>query len=298
MQQVRQETAGETDRARLAGGDPKRFIRSIDTLPTLPSVVAKIGELVENPAASAADINKVIRQDIALSARILKLVNSSFYGFPRRIGSVTHAVVILGFNTVRNVALSAFVVDAFAGRDLPFGYREFWIHSLGVGVAATALAERRALARAEDAFLGGLLHDVGKIVLHSYARAEYAAVLRRVDERDCLLVDAERELLGMTHADVGSLLLDAWHIPSHLVEVVKLHHEPEKATADPELAAVVHLADILTRALLVGDGGDGRVPRASHEAWRRLGLELGEMGGICRRIAGEMRKVDAFVELL
>ena len=290
--------ADDGEKARLFDGDPKKFVRSIDSLPTLPSVVAKVGELVGSPTASAADINNVIRTDIALSTRILKLVNSSFYGFPRKISSITHAVVILGFNTVRNVALSAFVLDAFAGRDLPFGYREYWIHCLGCGVAASCLAKRRGLAQAEDAFMGGLLHDVGKVVLHVYARPDYAEVFRRVKEHDCLIVDAEREVLGMTHAEVGSLLLDAWHIPHHLVEVVKCHHEPDGATSEPGLAAAVHLGDILTRALLVGNPGDNRIPRASHEAWGRLGFALGDIDGICRNIAGELRKVDAFVELL
>ncbi len=97
--------SGEAGPVRLGGGDLKKFIRSIDALPTLPLVIARVNELVEDPKASAADINNAIRQDVALSARILRLVNSSFYGFPRRISSITHAVVILGFNTVRNVVL-------------------------------------------------------------------------------------------------------------------------------------------------------------------------------------------------
>ena len=283
---------------RLGGGDMKRFIRSIDNLPTLPSVVARVNELVENPRASATDLNKAIRQDIALSARMLKLVNSSFYGFPRRIGSITHAVVILGFNTVRNVVLSAFVLDALPGKGLPFGHRQFWIHSLGVGVAAQTLAERCELAEAEDAFITGLLHDVGKIVMHQYARPEFAEVLRVVGERDCLIYDAEREVLGTTHAEVGGALLDAWHLPSHLVEAVAVHHSPEQATQSPGLAAVVHIADILTRALLVGSGGDARIPRASREAWSKIGAPVDEVGALCREIARDIRKVDAFVEML
>lgn len=290
--------ADDKEQRRLAGGDPLKFVRSIDSLPTLPSVVARVGELVGSPTASAADINNIIRTDIALAARILKLVNSSFYGFPRKISSITHAVVILGFNTVRNVALSAFVLDAFSGRDLPFGYREFWIHCLGTGVAANSLAKRRGIALAEDAFMGGLLHDVGKIVFHAYAGSEYAKVFDRAKERDCLLIDAEQEVLGMTHAEVGALLLDSWHIPDHLVEIVKFHHEPESVTSAPDLAAAVHLGDIFTRALLVGNPGDDRIPRASREAWNRLGFELGEVEGLCRGVAEEMRKVDAFVELL
>ncbi len=287
-----------TKRIRLGEGDLKKFIRRIDSLPTLPSVVARVNEIVESPTASAADINNAIRRDVALSARMLKLVNSSFYGFPRRISSITHAVVILGLNTVRNVVLSAFVLDAFSGKGLPFGHREFWIHSLGVGAAANALARKQGLAEVEDAFVAGLLHDVGKIVLHQYARVDFHDALRMVAERDCLLYDAECEVMATSHAEVGSLLLDTWHLPSHLVEAVAVHHTPDVATQSPGLAAVVHIADILTRALLVGNGGDARIPRASHAAWTKIGVSVGEVGDLVREIAGEVRKVDAFVELI
>jgi putative nucleotidyltransferase with HDIG domain len=283
---------------KLAEGDARRFVRGIDNLPTLPSVVARVSEIIDSPNASAADINKVIRQDIALSARILRLVNSSFYGFPRRISSITHAVVILGFNTVRNVALSAFVLDAFNAKDLPFGHREFWIHSLGVGVSANAMARLRGSADAEDAFIAGLLHDVGKIVLHQHARTQFAAALMEVKEKDCLLVDAERDVLGLTHAQVGSMLLDAWHLPPRIVEAVERHHAPETSTEARELTAIVHVADILTRALLVGNGGDRRVPLVSHQAWSTLKLDLTQVSGLLKDIARDIRKVDAFAELL
>jgi HD-like signal output (HDOD) protein len=134
--------------------------------------------MVGDPSVSAGDINDVISKDVALSARILKLVNSAFYGFPRRIASVTHAIVILGFNALRNVTLSASVFDLLDSRDLPFGHREFWIHSIGVAVAANVIARERKLPDVEDAFMCGLLHDVGKIVLHQYARGEFGRVLK------------------------------------------------------------------------------------------------------------------------
>ncbi len=285
-------------KARLAGGDLGKFIRSIDNLPTLPSVVARVNELVENPSSSAADINQAIRQDLALSARILKLVNSSFYGFPRRISSIAHAVVILGFNTVRNVVLSAFVLDSFASRDLPFGHKTFWIHSLGVGVTASILASRRGISEGEDAFIAGLLHDVGKVVLHQYARADFAEVLKVAGEKDCLMYEAEQEVLGTTHAEVGAMLLEAWHLPERLVKAVGLHHAPADADEHRDLVAAVHLADILTRSLLVGNGGDSRIPVASPDAWSRAGVSLDGVEDLFHEIAREIRKVDAFVAML
>lgn len=283
---------------KLARGDARRFVKSIDNLPTLPGVVAKVTRLVEDPKASAADINNAIRQDIALSARILRLVNSSFYGFPRKIGSITHAVVILGFNTVRNVVLSAFVLDTFEAKDLPFGYRDFWIHSLGAAVASEHLARRRGMKDFDDAFMAGLLHDIGKVVLHQYARDDFAEVLDVVKQKDCLIMEAEREVLGMTHAEVGEMLLDEWHLPVKLVKSVARHHDPAGADEARDLASIVHVADIFVRALLVGNGGDARIPRASQEAWGSLGVELSRVEAVARDLAREMRRVDVFMELV
>jgi len=285
-------------RSRLAGHDLDELIRRVDNLPTLPSVVAKVNELVESPGSSAADINHAIRQDLVLSARILRLVNSPFYGFHRRIKSVAHAVVILGFSTVRNVVLSTFVLDSFAARDLPFGHREFWIHSLGTGAAAATLARRMGLAEAEDAFVAGLLHDVGKVVLHQYARDDFAVVARAAAERDCLLYDAELDMLGTSHAEIGGRLLDAWQLPEDLVEAVRSHHVPGEAGGYRDLVAVVHVADILARALLVGNGGDARIPRVNAEAWSRAGAPPEGIEAVLREIADELRKAKAFMDML
>jgi len=143
--------------------DLAKIVGKVEGLPTLPSVVARINQLIDDPNASAGDINEVISHDLALSAKILKLVNSAFYGFPRRISSMTHAVVILGFNSVRNIALTAFVFDAFDTGALPFGHRNFWVHSVGTAVTADALATRAGLHIGDDAFVAGLLHDLGKV---------------------------------------------------------------------------------------------------------------------------------------
>ena len=277
--------------------DPRELIRDIDSLPTLPSVVAKVNELVDSPKTSAGEINEVISNDLALSSRILKLANSTFYGFTRKISSITHAVVNLGFNAVRNVAISAFVFEAFDARDLPFGYKDFWIHSIGVAVGSQVLARRRGLEDTEDGFMCGLLHDCGKVALHQFARGDYARVLNKVREDDCLVVDAELALLGTTHAQVGGMLMEEWRLPEKMVDVISNHHLPLNSRA-PELCACVHAADILVRAMMIGSPGDARIPRMEARVWMTLGLPVRDVEQLMKATAVEMRRVDAFVQMI
>ena len=276
--------------------DPTRIIRRVDDLPTLPSVVARVNEKIGDPSASAGDINDWLSRDMALSARILKLVNSAYYGFSRQIASVTHAIVILGFNAVRNVTLSASVFSTFNAKDLPFGYRDFWIHSIGVAVAANVIAREKRLADVEDAFMCGLLHDIGKIVLHQFAREEFAKAIKLVQDR--LLYEAELEVLQTSHAHVGGLLTDRWHLPKKIVDVIRWHHSPMEAGDARELASAVHIADIFARALMIGSGGDAKIPMISHEAWGMLGMYDEGPGPIMRQIAAEMHTADAFVDMI
>ncbi|MBN1809871.1 MAG: HDOD domain-containing protein [Planctomycetes bacterium] len=282
-----------------------RLVEGIDALPTLPSIVARVNELVQDPSTSAADLNAVISRDLVLSGRLLKLVNSSMYGFPRKIANVTHAVVILGFNTVRNVVLSSFVLDAFDAKDLPFGYRDFWVHSVAVATAASGLLQPFSHKEADDGFICGLLHDIGKVVMHQYARERFAEVLEVVKTEDSLLVEAETKVLGYNHADVGGILLDQWHLPTHIVQGVSRHHTEargqapgEDAAAYGRLAAGVHVADILVRALLIGSGGDKQIPRLSHEALGALGIGLDDIPLTLEHASDNMSRIQGFLEIL
>jgi putative nucleotidyltransferase with HDIG domain len=275
------------------------LVGSIDALPTLPSVVARVNDLVEDPSASAGDINEVIAHDMALSSKILKLVNSAFYGFPRRISSITHAVVILGFQTVRNIALSAFVLDAFDSTDLPFGYRDFWIHSVGAGVAANVVGTRQGLPVGDDAFMCGLLHDIGKLVLHQYMREDFRKVMDMVQQEDLTIIDAEGKVLQADHAEVGALLMEHWQLPEKMVAVLRYHHHPDQAPEPcQKLVATVHLADILARSLLIGSGGDQKIPDASEAAWHLMGLTEADLPELMQGITEDMAKTEAFIDLI
>lgn len=276
-----------------------RIIGKIEGLPTLPTVVTRINQLIDDPTASAGDINEVISRDLALSSKILKVVNSAFYGFPRRISSMTHAVVILGFNTVRNIAVSAFIFDAFDTRELAFGHREFWLHSVGTGVASEVLAARAGMAGVDDAFVGGLLHDVGKIIMHQYLADDLKRVLDRAARDGISFVEAERAELDYGHAELGALLMENWKLPVGLVNSLRHHHSPEvTGNADCRIAAAVHLGDYFCRALQIGGGGDASMPPLGEAAWAALGLQESELPAMLSEITAEMNKATAFVELI
>jgi putative nucleotidyltransferase with HDIG domain len=279
--------------------DIQKILGKIDKLPTLPFVVTALNDLIRNPQTSAADINKVIMKDPAISSRILKLVNSAFYGFSERISSISHAIVILGFNTVKNVALTASVFDMFAKEDDPsvqFDRKAFWLHALAVAATSRLLATKVRLPAAEDIFVAGLLHDIGKLVLDQYVHDVFVKVLKVTRQKNCLMKDAEAEVLnGINHSQIGAWLGMKWKLPTGLVQMIGFHHRPMPDDALLKPIACIHLADILVRSLDIGFGGDQRIPMLSKEAWGALGLRYEDIDVIMGKMEEELSDAEAFI---
>jgi HD-like signal output (HDOD) protein len=250
------------------------LVQQIGSLPTLPSVIVRVNEQVANPKTSALDLARTILEDQSLTARLLRLVNSPFYGFPRRIATVTEAVTILGFAPVRSLLLTASVVDLLVGEETPdFSPTGLWEHSVGAAVGAGLLARYTRHEDREEVFVAGLLHDVGKLVLFHFLTKEFLAVLETSRREDIPIRTAEQRLLGFTHDQIGRLLAERWKLPVRLSEAIGCHHRPDLAQVGKREAALVHVAEALTRALGLGSGGDDAVPMLEPETWRRLGLQ-------------------------
>jgi HD-like signal output (HDOD) protein len=250
------------------------LVQQIGSLPTLPSVIVRVNEQVANPKTSALDLARTILEDQSLTARLLRLVNSPFYGFPRRIATVTEAVTILGFAPVRSLLLTASVVDLLVGEETPdFSPTGLWEHSVGTAVGAGLLARYTRHEDREEVFVAGLLHDVGKLVLFHFLTKEFLAVLETSRREDIPIRTAEQRLLGFTHDQIGRLLAERWKLPVRLSEAIGCHHRPDLAQVGKREAALVHVAEALTRALGLGSGGDDAVPMLEPETWRRLGLQ-------------------------
>ena len=258
------------------GGQFQKLVRQVHSLPTLPTILLKITELINNPKTSAIQLGRVIAEDPVLTAKLLKIVNSPFYGFPRKISTVTEAIAIIGFNALKNLVLTASVVDLFAGRKGGNGFepRMLWDHSIAVASAAGLIGKAIGYEEREELFVGGLIHDLGKIIEHQFLRQEFEAAIQRAKADGAFLVDAERAVLGFTHAEAGRFLAEQWKLPARLVEVLAHHHHPAEAKVAPREVAVIHVADILARALGLGSGGDGLVPALDQAAWDQVGLPL------------------------
>jgi len=264
-------------------------LRQIYTLPTLPVVLTTVLELIRNPKTSAADIGRVISKDQILTARLLKLVNSAFYGFPRRISTVSHAITVIGFDALTNLILATSVLDIFPkeNQEGGFDYEGFWKHSIGTAAGSKVIAGFISYNGKEELFVAGLLHDIGKIVEAQFMQQEFLKVREEIHNNAGLMVNAEAKILGYTHARIGGELIDKWGLPASLVEPVALHHEPQLAREFPRQTAAVHLADILCRAKDIGYGGDNKIPPLNPVAWETLGLRISDIEPIMERMETE-----------
>ena len=277
--------------------DPQKIIAKIDDLPTLPRTVLKITELVNDPKSSANDIGRVITDDQVLTARLLKLVNSSFYGYPQRISTVTGAIVLLGFDAIRNLLLTTSVFDLFATRNKSRiqAQERFWDHSLGCAVGAKVIGNFLRHDKIEELFVCGLLHDIGKIVEMRFLPNEFARVASTVEKENILMITAENRILGYNHADLGMLLAEKWNLPARLVQVIAHHHAPEVAGTFAVEAAIVHLADIFCRALRLGFGGDNKIPPLDRPSWDSLKIKTDAIEPIMETMLREYSDISEFI---
>ena len=245
----------------------RRITEGVAELPTLPTVVTEMIGMVNDPKTTAADLARLISTDQALTAKILRLVNSSFYGFQRKIGTVNLSIVILGFETVKNLSLSLSLVRqlSYDVEDTVFNHQSFWEHCMACAVAGRLLAERLKYRTNGEAFAAGILHDVGKLVLSQNFQEELVQILDLARREGTSMHEAEDAVIGVTHAEIGGELANSWNLPPRLVHAIAFHHHPWEAPEDEKLAGVVHLADILCHRMEIGDSGSPEAHEVSDD---------------------------------
>ncbi|MEK7251049.1 MAG: HDOD domain-containing protein, partial [Bacteroidota bacterium] len=225
-------------------------VQTIIQLSALPSIAAEVVEMVENPKTSASKLAKVIESDQGLTSKVLKIANSAFYGFPKRIGTVDFAIIVLGFDALKEIVISISLVSVLQKKgDVTFDAQGFWDHSIYSGVIARRLARDLGYRVSGEVFVGGLLHDMGISVLHQHFHNEYKQIVELVKETELAFIEAEQHVLGVTHAEVGGWLAERWNFPNHLIEAISMHHKPLQAKENPELVSIIHCADVLANRL-------------------------------------------------
>jgi len=245
----------------------KRMVQDVKSLPALPGIVVKLSALAESDEASIQRIAKLISSDQILSAKVLRLVNSPFYGFPGRVSTVSNALILLGVNVVKALVLSSSIFDLMEKNVVGL-----WEHSLGTGVAANIIVKKLDLPDGEEISTAALLHDIGKVIINIKLKEETEEIRLGVDEGELSIREAERKILDVDHAEIGGWLGKTWCLPERLIEPIACHHDPSRSVTYADRTAVVHLSDILIKASGFGYSGDDIVPQIHQAAWKRLNM--------------------------
>ncbi|MBW2062246.1 MAG: HDOD domain-containing protein [Deltaproteobacteria bacterium] len=274
-----------------------QILARLEGLPSLPVTVAAILEVLNNPESSAQELSEALSYEQSLASRVLKLVNSAYYGFPRRIDTLSKAVTILGYNSIRNIILVTSIFDSLdkGSKARSLDRKGFWQHALGCGAAAQVMGTKLGFRQGEELFLAGLLHDIGKVILDAFLHEEYSQVLKVCQEENLLLFEAEEQVLGVTHEDFGCWLAETWNLPYNLTEAISHHHEPPESKEYFIITSLVHIGDILTRALEVGHGGDDLIPAINRQAWVALKLNPAFLQDLIEDFENKLQQAQDFM---
>lgn len=253
-------------------------------------------EVAENTKSTAADLENVIIRDQALSAKVLKVANSAYYGIPSTVETVSRATVLLGFQTVVGLSLTVSVYDTLwgAGSGNYLDRRELWKHSLGVATAAKLLSKNPGGKEGGVAFTAGMLHDVGKTIFDSSMMQEYGPVIEACQKDGIQIYQAEKAILGVTHADLGYKLARHWQLPDVLCESIRYHHSAGEAEGEYKfISAIINMADSLTRYLGIGQCGDHAQADIDDGIMAIWGGSKGKLKLVADELASYREKIDS-----
>ncbi len=269
----------------------RKRVKALRSVPTLPDVFEKISRLVENPDTAAEDIANIISSDQALSAKILRVVNSALHGFPGRISSITHGLIILGFDVVQGLVLSTSVFDMMISK----GMHGLWKHSLGSAMTAGVIARKTAHPNPEEVSIAALLHDIGKVIIRTELPKESSLIDEAVATKQISTYEAEEEILGLNHATIGRWLCEEWNLPNKLMDPIAYHHKPKMSEFVQGSTAIVHVADVLVRGSGFGSAGDNMVPQMDPKAWAVLDIADSLLEEIIREMSEQLEDAGDFL---
>ena len=280
----------------------KKIRDYIKTMPSLPTSVTKVMEICNNPQTSPADLNHVIMLDPVLVGRVLKLINSAYYGLGQPVTSLARAIIMLGINTVKNLALSSTVMGQFHSKKAVHGLNMegFWRHSLCVGVSAKLLARKRGVDPkfVEEFFTAGLLHDIGKIPINALISKEYMLTVSTADRERKSLFQAEESALGINHCTSGAMISAAWKLDGAVGDTIIHHHNCEEYSGDyKEVLYSVAAANRFATLSDIGFSGDCHPVALPPSAWDTLNISRDVFDEIEEQVYGEIEKAEIFLKI-
>jgi len=289
-------TSGEQQQTAVATA-----IAEISHIATLPELTLRVIELVEDPTSTTQDLHKVISNDPALCSRILKVVNSAFYGLPRQIGSINRAIVLLGLNAVKNIAIAASLTKLFRSGELcaNFSARDLWVHSIATAAASKLICDEMRLGFSDEVFLAGLIHDIGIMVEMQAKRHELLQVFEEMTfdasgAPTCDMREVERRILGADHQAFGAGLCEAWKFPKSFTYVTRHHHDPtELPQAHRTLTAVVHCADRIAAQSGYGFRADLQALDIHPQVTADLGISAETIGQVRANLPQAFEEIEA-----
>lgn len=269
--------------------------KSLD-LVSPPDTYLKLTQLVQDPNSSIDDISAVINTDPAVATRLLKIVNSPFYGFPSQINTLSRAITLIGTRELTHLVLATSVINAFKGiPDSLIDINAFWQHSFATAIAAKLIAVESGLRSTERFFIAGLLHNIGSLVTYLAVPEMAAEAIRMAEFGEMPMCEAETRVMSFDHTEVGYELAKSWHLPVSLQEVTRFHHSPSEAEHFAIDVAIVHIADILVSSVPFGTAGDSHVPPLDEAAWELLGLNELNMPGLLEQVGQQIYEMTSIM---
>lgn len=231
-----------------------RILSTVYNVPSIPQVIMEVSSIIDDPKTSANILGRMISHDQGLVTKILTVANSPLHGIPRRVSTIDFAIVVLGFNQVKNIVLALSMMDSLKiTGDSKFDQKQYWLHSILTAAASKKIADDLGYQASGEVFTAGLLHDLGIAIINKFFTKEFKEILESVKKQNLTYLEAEELHLGITHQEIGRYLVDRWNLPVAIADVINFHHKPSLAENNKELTALVHLADYMTKQLMIGD---------------------------------------------
>lgn len=278
----------------------QKILAKVRSLPAMATTATRMAKLLEDPNVKTTEVVDTIKYDPGLTANVLKLANSAYFGFSRSVTSIRHAIVLMGMKQVYRMVVAAsfssLMNKSLVGYELPEG--ELWRHAVASAIAAEKLCQMLKVKTADLAFTAALLHDIGKLILGSFVDKDFSEIESAAHKEDESFEVAEKDILGIDHAEVGGVILEGWSFPQELVDAVRWHHNPEAFKGDNRMVVdIVHVADALCLTEGIGVGREGLQYRPSEEVVKRLELKALMLESILSQTMSGMEELKDLLEI-